>query len=162
MRSRGFALIIVLVTISVVTSVAQIWTVTDPSLIEARGTRDIIPTRFVTYSINTDAIQKTLRNAPDESGQAIQTSNTLLTVGLADGQTDVFRIVEYSMMEEELSRQFPEIKTYRGISISNPYRTIRTDWTENGFRAIIRDQQGMTYIDPFQRGDTQHCIVYHK
>ncbi|MEO6131547.1 MAG: zinc-dependent metalloprotease family protein, partial [Saprospiraceae bacterium] len=66
------------------------------------------------------------------------------------------------MMEPGLSSRYPEIRTFRGESISDPDRTIRADWTENGFRAVIRDENGMTYIDPYQRNDLSDRIVYFR
>ncbi|MEO5905307.1 MAG: hypothetical protein ABIQ11_01180, partial [Saprospiraceae bacterium] len=140
----------------------QSWTMTDPRNIETKGQRDIIPTRFVTYQADDSVIQAILFGAPHENNTRLSSSNTYLTVGLADGSTDIFRIVEYDMMEPGLAEKYPDIKTFRGISQSNPYRRIRADWTESGFRAVIRGPEGMTYIDPFQRNDLTHRIAYFR
>ena len=162
MRSRILPVIIFFGALFPSLSFAQLWTVTDPSLIPATGIRDIVPTRYVTYRIDQETIRQILSSAPDEFVQPVNESNSLLTVGMADGTMDVFKIVEYRMMEEELRAKYPDIRTFRGISTSDPYRIIRADWTTNGFRAVIRDRDGMTYIDPFQRDDSIHRIVYQK
>lgn len=162
MRSRILPVIVFFGTLFPVLSFAQLWTVTDPSLISITGIRDIVPTRFVAYRIDQESIRQVLSNAPDESLQPLNESSTLLHVGLADGTMDIFKMVEYRMMEDELRVKYPEIKTYRGISVSDPYRTIRADWTNNGFRAVIRDRNGTMYIDPFQRNDRDHRIVYFR
>src|SRR5687768_13991520 len=162
MRFRLFPVILLLLLLICSTAQAQRWSVRDSQQIEVVAKRGIVPERYITYEVEPEILDQILSTAPDELTHSFQESNTLLTVGLADGTTDVFRMVRYSMMEDELSAEFPEMKTYRGISTTNPYRTIRADWTLNGFRAVIRDLDGKTYIDPFQRGDIQHCIAYYK
>lgn len=161
-RIGSAPVIMFLVILSTTVSMAQRWTIKDPAFIPVTGERDIIPQQFVTYNIDEQAMRAILWQAPDESLQSASTSNVMITVGLADGSADIFRMVEYEMMEIELAATYPNIRTYRGISISNPYRTIRADWTENGFRAVIRDLDGTMYIDPFQRNDLSHCIAYYK
>lgn len=140
---------------------AQRWEVLDERSIQETGKRDIIPTVYTSYRINAVDIQRILWTAPTED-QEISKSSTILTVGLPNGLSDQFRIVRYEMMEKELAEKFPQYRTFRGISESNPYRTIRADWTAEGFRAVIRDEKETIFIDPFQRGDLTHRIVYFK
>src|SRR5690349_11412540 len=145
-----------------VTGEAQTWSIQDPALIQVRGSRDIIPLKYVAYSIDDAIVKDILWTAPVESEASFSTSTALLTVGLADGSADIFRMVRYDMMEPDLAAAYPDIRTFKGVSISNPRRTIRADVTSDGFRAVIRDEQGMMYIDPFQRNDTEHRIVYFR
>ncbi|HZV70540.1 MAG TPA: zinc-dependent metalloprotease family protein [Saprospiraceae bacterium] len=140
----------------------QRWTAVDPALIELQGTRDIVPQKYITYNTDFTIVKDILWTAPRESDQPVSSSPTLLTVGLADGSTDVFRMIQYDMMEPELALKYPQIRTFRGESVSNSNRTIRADWTESGFRAAIKDDNGMTYIDPYQRNDIEHRIVYYR
>ena len=88
MRSRILPVIVFFGTLFPVLSFAQLWTVTDPSLISITGIRDIVPTRFVAYRIDQESIRQVLSNAPDESLQPLNESSTLLHVGLADGTMD--------------------------------------------------------------------------
>lgn len=162
MRFRFLPVTFLLLLLLCSTAEAQRWSAKDPLQIPVQAKRDIVPDRYIAYEVEPEILKQILSTAPDELTHSFQQSNTLLTVGLADGTTDVFRMVSYSMMENELSTEFPEMKTYRGISTTNPYRTIRADWTLNGFRAVIRDLSGKTYIDPFQRNDLNHCIAYFK
>ncbi len=140
----------------------QTWAVTDPRDIEQTGQRDIVPVQYITYRVDSEAVRSVLFNAPAENSTSLSNSTTLLTVGLPDGTMDVFKIVEYDMMESGLSARYPEIRTYRGISVSNPYRRMRADWTASGFRAVIRGPEGMSYIDHFQRNDIVHRISYFR
>ena len=136
-------------------SFAQSWSPVDPQNIIPMGKRDIIPQECVIYQL----MKTKLWSAPYEYAQSLMSSNTIITVGLADGSADKFRIVQYDMMEAPLAAQYTDIKTFRGVSISNPYRVIRADWTKNGFRAVISDLDGKTYIDPYQRNDMANLVV---
>lgn len=162
MKNRRLPVLICLSLFFSAFSNAQLWTITDPVVIPSTGLKDIVPLRFITYQIDEQAVKEILWQSPDELLVPVSNSNTLLTVGMANGTSDIFRIVEYEMMEAELASAYPEIRTYRGISISNPYRTMRADWTENGFRAAIRDLDGTMYVDPYQRNDRSHLIAYFK
>lgn len=141
---------------------AQQWTVTYEADIVTRGQRDIVPQNYITYQVDNDAIKEKLWKAPHESEVPIRESFTFLTIGLPDGTADVFRMVRYDMMESELASAHPDIRTFRGISVSDEYRYIRIDWTSNGMRAVIRDPDGHMYIDPYQRNDLRHRIAYYK
>lgn len=145
-----------------ITSEAQRWTPVDQTLVGIQGIRDIIPQKYIVYNTDFEAIRDILWTAPEESSIALSSSQTLLTVNLADGSSDIFRMIRYEMMEPELAVKYPGIRTFRGESTTTPGRTIRADWTESGFRAVIRDENGMMYIDPFQRNDLQHRIVYFR
>ncbi len=162
MRSQLQSILALIILFWATTGMAQRWTISDPALIEILGNRDIVPQQFVVYNTDYAAIKEILWAAPNEDSQPLSSSPTRITIGLADGTADIFRMVQYDMMDPELSFQYPDIRTFRGESISNPRRTIRADWTENGFRAVIRDERGMMYIDPFQRNDLVYRIVYYK
>ena len=148
--------------LSIQAGMAQTWTAVEPDNLNRTGSRDIIPQKFKTFNVDPLAIREVLWQSPHETTTRIRESEALLRVGLADGSIDVFRIVEFDMMEDVLKQKYPEIRTFRGVSISDHNRSIRIDWTYNGFRAVIRDGNGMTYIDPFQRNDISHRIVYFK
>lgn len=142
-------------------SFAQSWSLVDPQNISPMGKRDILPQECMTYHMDYQMMKNKLWSAPYEYVQPLLSSNTIITVGLADGTADMFRIVQYDMMEAPLAGEYTDIKTFRGVSVSNPYRIIRCDWTKNGFRAVISDLDGKMYIDPYQRNDMANRIVYY-
>lgn len=139
----------------------QDWSPVDPQHIGVSGRRDIVPQTYYTYHIDDVALKSLLWSAPHEYLTSPAQSNTIIRVGLADGSADLFRIVQYDMMEAPLAAKYPGIKTFKGVSISNPYRRIRADWTKRGFRAVISDLEGKTFIDHFQRNDMATRIVYY-
>jgi hypothetical protein len=162
MRSLPCRMIIGFILISFNPLFAQSWTIVDPQTIGFTGVRDIQPQTYIAYQTDHQAMKNLLWSAPYEYIQNPNTSNTIITVGLANGCADMFRVVQYEMMEAPLASLYPDIKTFKGVSISDPYRTIRIDWTKNGFRAVISDLDGKMYIDPFQRNDMTNRIAYYK
>ncbi|MBP6680215.1 MAG: proprotein convertase P-domain-containing protein [Saprospiraceae bacterium] len=161
MRCRPHRVLLVLYSLWTLPSFAQSWTPVEQQNINPTGSRDIVPQTCALFSLDYQSMKEILWTAPHEYAQNPTNSNTIITVALADGTADMFKIVQYDMMEAFLAAQFPEMKTFRGISVSNPYRSIRIDWTINGFRAIISDLDGKTYIDPYQRNDLATRVVYY-
>ncbi len=162
MKSRIQQVLMLITLFWATTSMAQDWIISDSALIQKQGIRDIIPQKFFLYNTDDIVTKEILWSAPKEESGRLSSSKTLLTIGLADGTTDVFRMVQYDMMEPGLAQKYPEIRTFRGESVLNPNRTIRADWTESGLRAVIRDDNGMMYIDPYQRNDLKHRISYFR
>lgn len=161
MRNAPLWMISIILFLCASPSFAQSWSPVDPQNIIPMGKRDIIPQEYMTYQMDHQMMKNKLWSAPYEYAQPLMSSNTIITVGLADGSADMFRIVQYDMMEAPLAAEYTDIKTFRGVSVSNPYRIIRADWTKNGFRAVISDLDGKTYIDPYQRNDLANRVVYY-
>ena len=139
---------------------AQRWEIVNSRSIENIGRIDIVPEEYLIAYIDDSALKEVLWNAPkisDPNGK-----KTLLNVMLPNRRVDKFSIFEYSMMEGELTLKFPKFKTFIGYSESDPSRTIRIDYTAMGFRSVISDRSGKTYIDNYQNNDNNHKIIYSK
>ncbi|MGB3080208.1 MAG: hypothetical protein WBB31_14075, partial [Saprospiraceae bacterium] len=98
MRSLIQSILTLIITFSVINAFAQRWTPVDQTLIGAQGSRDIIPQKYIVYNTDFATIKDVLWTSPKEADQPISNSSTLLTVGLADGSSDVFRMIQYDMM----------------------------------------------------------------
>lgn len=124
--------------------------------------REIFPVTYRTVELRIDALQELLALAPDETDIPPTRSDVVLTVPAPDGNYQRFRIVEYAMMEPGLAVRYPEVKTYRGVALDNPFRTIRCDWTARGFSAVVTGPGGQYIIDPYARRNQEDYIVYYK
>ena len=92
---------------------------------------------YRTLKLNRLELAYTLAQAPPEFSANVKEKPVDLVLPLGDGSYENFRILESSIMEPALAARFPEIKTYRGYSLSDPRITTRFDWTPSGFHGII-------------------------
>lgn len=158
-----FPVSIVICLISMLNTIeAQQWTLIPTSEIKQISQIDIVPNKFETYIIDNDNIRNILWSAPHERNININESETYLIVPLGRGISDRFKIIQYSMMEDGLANRFPDFKTFKGLSTTDPSRHIRIDHTLYGFRAVISDKNNTIYIDHYQRNDLNSRIVYNK
>ncbi|MFZ1705508.1 MAG: reprolysin-like metallopeptidase [Saprospiraceae bacterium] len=142
---------------------AQSWTQVNQGDIEDLGFKDIQPRVYTLYSIDDISMKAKLWEAPLEQDIEVSKSNVIIQVGLPGGEMKNFRIVGYAMMEPELAKEYPHIRTFYGIETNEIGTRIRIDYTEQGFRAVISAiDQDKIYIDHFQRGDFNTRIVYYK
>src|SRR5689334_22034848 len=127
MRNRWFYVSLLFWLLSFARIDAQEWVLIQPEDIQPMGQRDIVPNVYSTYQINTEELHAILWSAPHEYAQNVDASSTLLEIGMPDGSIDIFKIVQYDMMEALLAASYTNIKTFIGVSISNPYRTLHAD-----------------------------------
>jgi hypothetical protein len=119
------------------------------------------PPKFQAAVLDEKSLLESLHGAPMEfTPQAAQ--GLWLTIPRPDGAMETFEIVESPVMEPGLAAQFPQIKTYRGQGLDDPYATIRLDHTPQGFHAQVLSPRGAYYIDPYSRGNTTLYSVYFK
>ncbi|WP_018615992.1 reprolysin-like metallopeptidase [Segetibacter koreensis] len=125
--------------------------------------RKIIPQQYRTLVLDTSKLSSFLKTIPKEFSETAKKSNLIITVPMPDGSFNRFRLVETSMMEPGLAAKFPEIKTYNGQGIDDPYATIKLDWSERGFHAMILSQiKGSVFIDPYVQETLTNYISYFK
>jgi Metallo-peptidase family M12B Reprolysin-like len=141
----------------------QVWSfVSEATVARSNQARQIIPSRYQTVSLNSEALNSLLERAPLEANTGVELSPIVLELPNADGQLEKFTIAESPVMAPELAARFPDIRTYIGQGVTDRSATLRFDVTPKGFRGQIISWKGTSYIDPFQPGDTQHYIAYRK
>ncbi|GAB3743321.1 hypothetical protein GCM10027594_22530 [Hymenobacter agri] len=80
-----------------------------------------------------------------------------------DGSIARFAVRETSVMEPELARKFPTIKTYAGVGLDDPSALLRLDLTPRGFHAqVLAAGSNSYYIDPATRTDTRHYLGFFR
>lgn len=147
----------------------SIWTPSTEDRIESIGERDIKPSQFSVWSLDVEALQEALSDAPRRYSKTAQTKDVLVEFPLPEeGRVATFRVMEVATMEETLQEKFPAFKTYLGVNIENPLQRIRFDWTSQGFHAMVLKgggnglKKGSFFIHPFQTGDIENYICYYK
>ena len=79
-----------------------------------------------------------------------------------DGKYLRFALEEVAIMHPDLAARYPDIKTYRGLSVDGSGATLAFDITPAGMHAQIRTGHGAIYIDPVYRGNNRIYVSYHK
>jgi hypothetical protein len=141
---------------------ASYWNDVSPSDIQTSGNRVIIPSKFRTLTLNVPEIKNILIASPDEEKIQAKYSNTIISLPLPYGGFGRFRIVDSPVMEKGLADKYPEIRTFAGQGIDDPYATVRLDVTQFGFHAMIITLDNMIFIDPYALGDAYNYISYFK
>ena len=126
------------------------------------GQRTIIPQKFKTFSLNTTGMKDFLGAVPTENNDANKSAMPVMELPMPDGSIAKFNVWETSIMEPGLQQQFPEIRTYSGQGIDDPYATIKMDYNPYfGFSAQVLSIKGTYYIDPYARGNVNYYNSYY-
>jgi hypothetical protein len=102
-----------------------------------------------------------VNQAPKETDVKAKFSNVIFSLPLPNGQMGRFSIVESPVMAPELQAQYPNIRTYLGQGIDDPYATVRFDFTPLGFHAMILSPFGTVFIDPYSMNETDYYVSYY-
>ncbi len=139
----------------------NIWSPVSEATITTTGDRLIVPAAYVTVAADVDRLRDALDRAPLESPDAWSAAAEL-SLPMPDGTLARFHVVESPIMAPELAAEFPEMRTYVAQGIDDRTATVRLDMTPHGFHAMILRAAGTVFIDPYQRGDVVHYVVYHR
>lgn len=170
MRSTGYfhALAILCLSLYAFASIGQnrpnesYWSRWDDTRKQQAGVRYALPNAWEAYDVDIAAIRGMVRNAPYEFTLKPSQSTILLRLPLPDGSFQAFGIVRSRVMHADLEAAFPDIQTFSGQGIENPSAMLKLSITPKGFHAMILSPEGVFYIDPWQSGNQNECIVYRK
>ena len=125
--------------------------------------RVIVPESYRTLKLDTSALLIFLKTAPAENTIANRNAMPVIIIPMPDGTTARFHVWESFAMASELAAKFPNLKTFTGQGIDDPTATIKMDWTELGFHAMILSPvMGSVFIDPYAQGTLTDYISYFK
>lgn len=137
--------------------------VNESSISVAGSKRVIIPQKYKTFSLDKRGIEDFLKIVPSENNFTNRNAAPLIELPMPGGKMARFRIWESPVMEPALATKYPEIKTFSGQGIDDPYATIRMDYNPYfGLSAEILSVNGNVYIDPYARGNLNYLISYYR
>jgi hypothetical protein len=139
----------------------NLWQDVEQSQVISVGQRYIIPQLYRTIKLDVEGMKNFLTEAPLEFSDATRSKLVILHFPMPDGSMQKFSIAESPIMEPELAVKYPEIKTYIGKGIDDPYASTRFDFTVHGFHAMILSPNGDVFIDPYGLGDIENYISYY-
>jgi hypothetical protein len=137
------------------------WAAIPENNITPRGEREIIPQKYKTFHLNLEEMKSKLLTAPSDANTAINTSNCVIYLPIANGEVQAFKVVYAPIMEDGLANAYPHIKTFSIRGIDDVYANGKIDFGDFGFHAMIRSVHGDVFIDPYSRGNQSDYITYY-
>ena len=117
-----------------------------------------LPSEYITYSLDLDAMRNHLRSAPAEGSADARAGILQVQLPMPDGRLETFKVWESSVMHPELAAKFPMIKTFAGRGITNPVHTVRLGYGEDGFHAMVKSENGGSGVVPYANNQTQYYV----
>ena len=156
----GFFVILVLFFTNLSTAQQRnFWTHTDDS--QTLNNDKISLKRQKSFALELLALKEDLKRAPRREVSAGK-SNTKVVFPDANGRMVAYLVKETSVMHPELSKKYPDIKTYTGVSEKDGTKKIHFSVNRLGLYAVISNLEGGTqYIEPFE-GDKEKYRVYFR
>ncbi|QQS35332.1 MAG: T9SS type A sorting domain-containing protein [Ignavibacteriales bacterium] len=142
-------------------SQSDLWTDIPETQVALAGERYIIPDVFRTVKVNIESLKNLLTSAPMEFTKEANDGLIIIELPMPDGTFQEFKFWESPTMAPELQVLYPEIRTYTGQGVTDPYATLKFDLTPHGFHAQVLSPSGRVFIDPYSMGDTNHYISYY-
>ncbi len=107
------------------------------------------PATYKLFTLNKDVFAGILKQSPSEKSVSADRSNFIISIPVADGSIEKFRVTTSPVMEPGLQAKYPEIKSYIGKGINDGSAVIRFDYSPTGFHAtIISATKPTVYINP--------------
>jgi hypothetical protein len=117
------------------------------------------PAVYKLFSLNENDFAALLKQSPHESATKAEQSKFIITIPVADGSTEQFRITESPVMEPKLQAKYPGIRSYLGKGVTDRSSIIRFDFSPQGFHAIIISPKRKTiYINPITAGKNLYTV----
>ena len=122
----------------------------------------VMPLKFRSVTVDYSQLKNTLSLAPiSDFNNPTKQMGLVLSLPLPEGGFEEFRIIETPMMEPDLALKYPNIKTYTGISLVNPMRSVKIDVGSLGFHALIFSENGRIFIDPVSSKHQNNYFVFY-
>jgi hypothetical protein len=137
------------------------WSAIPENNITPRGEREIVPQKYKTFHLNLEDIKSKLLTAPSDANTAINASNCIIYLPIANGEVQAFKVVYAPVMEDGLANAYPHIKTFSVKGIDDIYANGKIDFGDFGFHAMVRSIHGDVFIDPYCRGNKSDYITYY-
>ena len=123
-----------------------------------------VPETARALELNQKSLIKILDSAPDDSAEKItdlSKSGAILELPFPEGGFMRFRIVDSPVMDADLLKRFPDIKSYRGQSIDDPRVSARVDFSPRGFNATVLTADKTISIHPARYDDVNRYVSYY-
>jgi hypothetical protein len=105
-------------------------------------------------------IKAQLSDVPHEDDLSVVESDFVLMLPHPDGSLQAFKLVEAPIMEDGLSEKYPELRSFLGQGIDDPTARLRCNITHKGFHAMVLNNEGTWFIDPYSMINSDYYLAY--
>ena len=113
---------------------------------------------FNVLKLDEASLRSYLLNAPIEFEN---NENLQLEIPMPNGKTEVFGLVESSILSPEIAAQHPEIKSYTGNGLKNKEAIIRLTFNSGGLHIVILNYDGdAVYFEHYSNDDKDVYYSY--
>lgn len=139
-----------------VTAQKQVWSENDQNRASITTNKAVarqsFPEDFKLFNLNIEPLRQQLLSIVD--GRSSRNS-TVITLPNADGKMELFEVYEASNFEPDLQVQFPEIRAYSGIGITDRYATLKLSLSPQGIQTMVfRTDSLNEFIEPYSQDGT--------
>ncbi len=111
-----------------------------------------VPAAYSLFTLDEITFKKLIAKAPNEKNAFASASNCIISIPISENKTERFRLAEAPVMESQLAKKHPDIKSYSGQGLDDPHKFIRCDITPLGFHGMIVSADNNTiYINPVNK-----------
>ena len=138
---------------------AKYWQKTDSrSKKSQRQTAELRINHGLTFSLEKDVFINELK------GNQIQKSSKIVSFPDEDGDLIPFVVQEASVLSPELSKKYPQIKSYVGRGLKNKKDRVRFSVSQNGIQSMIvyGESKNATYMQKVSGSDNEYLVYNRK
>ncbi|MEM8909436.1 MAG: reprolysin-like metallopeptidase, partial [Bacteroidota bacterium] len=138
------------------------WQAKNPNTVtKVKSHAESIAQNYTVYELQVKAFKNVLSNAPMR-GSATPDNGIEIDFPMADGTFQRFKVIEAPVLDETLSAEFPDIKSYAGQGVDHPDEIIRFSIGPLGVKSmLISAHHGFEFIEPYSE-DLSHYMVYER
>lgn len=119
-------------------------------------------TDFTLFKLNVSDIQNQLKNLPD-SDLHLSRKGVLMDFPNLEGGFDTYEVFESSTMHPDLQNRYSEIRSFTGFKKGDQSATLKfTIDPYFGFNGMIRNNQGIYYIDSYTKDNKIYKLYDRK
>ncbi len=114
------------------------------------------PKEFKLFSLDLLPLQQALFSVVNSRGAK---HSTVISLPNAAGNLEQFEVFEASNFEPALQAQFPEIRAFSGVGITDKYATVKLSISPQGIQTMIfRTERANEYMEPYSADHTVYAV----
>ncbi len=152
--------LLLLVTGNVFSQTNDYWSATTQNkttFIPAKSAlRPSYPTEFKLFTLTQPPLQQVLFSITNSTNSK---KSTIISLPNADGGIEQFKVYEASNFEPALQAQYPEIRAFSGVGITDPSATLKLSISPQGIQTMVfRTEKANEFMEPYSADHKVYAV----